>query len=201
MQHRLPSLPYARNALEPHMSAETLDLHHGKHHKTYVDNVNKLVAGTEFETSDLETIVRNAGGELFNNAAQAWNHTFFFQGLSAVGVDTPGAPLAAAIAARWGDVAGFEAAFTKQATSLFGSGWTWLVRTPSGSLDIVNTANAGTPLTTASQPLLTLDVWEHAYYVDHRNLRPRFVDTFLRHLVNWRVAGERWQAAAARPGR
>ncbi|MFI4928825.1 MAG: superoxide dismutase [Burkholderiales bacterium] len=200
MQHRLPPLPYARDALEPHMSAETLDLHHGKHHQAYVTQLNKLVVGTEFEGSDLETIVRNASGALFNQAAQVWNHTFFFDGLSADGVGSPSATLAAATAARWGDAAGFEAAFAQQATAVFGSGWTWLVRTPSGSLDIVSTANAATPLTTTERPLMVLDVWEHAYYIDHRNLRARYIETFLHHLVNWRAVSERWQAAA-RPGR
>jgi len=200
MQHRLPPLPYARDALEPHMSAETLDLHHGKHHHAYVTQLNKLVVGTEFEAADLDTIVRNAGGTLFNQAAQVWNHTFFFDGLSADGVASPSAALAAAVSARWGDVAGFEAAFAQQAAAVFGSGWTWLVRTPSGSLDIVNTANAATPLTTIDRPLMALDLWEHAYYVDHRNQRARYIETFLHHLVNWRVVNERW-LVAARQGR
>jgi len=195
MQHRLPPLPYARDALEPHMSAETLDVHHGKHHQAYVTNLNKLVVGSEFESADLDTIVRNARGALFNNAAQVWNHTFFFEGLSDDAVGSPSPDLAAAIGARWGDTAGFETAFAQDAAAVFGSGWTWLVRRPTGKLDIVHTANAATPLTTADRPLLTLDVWEHAYYIDHRNLRPRYIETFLRHLVNWRVVSERWDAA------
>jgi Fe-Mn family superoxide dismutase len=157
--------------------------------------LNKLVVGTEFEASDLETIVRNAGGALFNQAAQVWNHTFFFDGLSADGVGSPSAALAAAIAARWGGAAGFEAAFAQRAAAVFGSGWTWLVRTPNGSLDIVSTANAATPLTTTDRPLMVLDVWEHAYYIDHRNLRARYIETFLHHLVSWRAVNERWQVA------
>jgi len=195
MQHRLPLLPYARDALEPHMSGETLDVHHGKHHQAYVTNLNKLVVGSEFESADLETIVRSAGGALFNNAAQVWNHTFFFEGLSPDGAGSPGSGLSAAIDAHWGDLAGFEAAFAKDAAAVFGSGWTWLVRKPTGRLEIVNTANAATPLTTADRPLLALDVWEHAYYIDHRNLRPRYIETFLRHLVNWRMVSQRWDAA------
>ena len=195
MTHTLPPLPYACDALAPHMSAETLDFHHGKHHQAYVTNLNKLVAGTEFESADLDTIVRNASGALFNNAAQTWNHTFFFDGLTPDAGTAPHAALAAAIAARYGDRAGFEAAFAQNAAGVFGSGWTWLVRTPAG-LDIVNTANAATPLTTANRPLFTLDVWEHAYYIDHRNLRPRYIETVLRQLVNWRVINQRWDSAA-----
>jgi superoxide dismutase, Fe-Mn family len=196
MSHALPSLPYARNALEPHMSAETLDFHHGKHHKAYVANLNKLVSDTEFEQADLDTIVRNADGHLFNNAAQVWNHTFFFEGLTPDAGSSPSDSLAAALAVRWGNNAGLEVALMQSATEMFGSGWTWLVRTPSGGLDIVNTANAATPLTTANLPLLALDLWEHAYYIDHRNLRPRYIETFLRHLVNWNAVNQRWTAAA-----
>jgi Fe-Mn family superoxide dismutase len=177
------------------MSAETLDFHHGKHHQTYVTNLNKLVGSTEFEHADVDTIVRNAQGPLFNNAAQIWNHTFFFDGLTPDTGASPDAALVTALAARWAGTAGFEAAFSQSATTVFGSGWTWLVRTPSGELDIVNTANAATPLTTASRPLLALDLWEHAYYIDHRNLRPQYIETFLRHLVNWSVVNQRWHAA------
>jgi len=185
MTHTLPPLPYARDALAPHMSAETLDFHHGKHHQAYVTNLNKLVLGTEFEHADLETIVRNAGGGLFNNAAQTWNHTFFFDGLTPDAGTAPHAALGAAIAARYGDRAGFETAFAQSAAAVFGSGWTWLVRTPGGGLDIVNTANAATPLTTANRPLFTLDVWEHAYYIDHRNNRKAFLEAFCDKLINW----------------
>jgi superoxide dismutase, Fe-Mn family len=197
MSHALPPLPYARNALEPHMSAETLDFHHGKHHQAYANSLNKLASDTELEHADLVTIVRKAHGPLFNNAAQLWNHTFFFEGLTPDSGSSPSTALATAIAARWSNIAGFEAAFAQSAIDVFGSGWTWLVRTPSGELDIVNTANAATPLTTSNRPLLVLDLWEHAYYIDHRNLRPRYIETFLRHLVNWRVVNERWNAAAA----
>ena len=194
MLHVLPPLPYSRAALEPHMSAETLDYHHGKHHQAYVTNLNKMVVGTEFEDADLETIVRNANGPLFNNAAQAWNHAFFFAGLTPDAGTTPNQSLGAAIAARFGDMAALEAAWAQSAAAVFGSGWTWLVRTPSGGLEIVNTTNAATPLASTNQPLLTLDVWEHAYYIDHRNQRPRYIEGFLRQLLNWQVVNERWDA-------
>lgn len=189
MQHQLPALPFAPDSLAPHMSRETLEFHHGKHHQAYVTNLNNLIKGTEFEALSLEDIVRKApAGGVFNNAAQVWNHSFFWNCLSPQGGGEPTGPLRAAIDARWGSYAAFKEAFHKSAVGNFGSGWTWLVRKADGSLDIVNTSNAGTPLTTADKPLLTVDVWEHAYYVDYRNRRPDFVTTFLDKLANWKFA-------------
>ncbi len=189
MQHQLPALPFALDSLAPHMSRETLEFHHGKHHQAYVTNLNNLIKGTEFEPLSLEDIVRKApAGGVFNNAAQVWNHSFFWNGLSPQGGGEPTGALRAAIDAKWGSYAAFKEAFHKSAVGNFGSGWTWLVRKPDGGLDIVNTSNAGTPLTTADKPLLTVDVWEHAYYVDYRNRRPDFVTTFLDKLVNWKFA-------------
>ncbi|MCK9512206.1 MAG: superoxide dismutase [Fe] [Pigmentiphaga sp.] len=188
MEHQLPPLPFDKNALEPHMSAETLDYHYGKHHQAYVTNLNKLIAGTPFENKDLETIIRESSGGVFNNAAQVWNHTFFWNCLTPKGGGEPSGALADAIAKKWGDFAKFKEAFSASAVGNFGSGWTWLVRKADGSVDIVNTSNAATPLTTDDKPLLTVDVWEHAYYVDYRNARPKFVETFLNSLANWKFA-------------
>jgi len=188
MQHELPPLPFAPDALEPHMSRETLEYHHGKHHQAYVNNTNNLIKGTEFESMPLEEIVRKSSGGLFNNSAQVWNHTFFWNCLKPNGGGEPKGALAAAIDAKWGSYAAFKEAFHKSAVGNFGSGWTWLVKKPDGSVDIVNTANAATPLTTADKALLTVDVWEHAYYVDYRNRRPDFVTTFLDRLANWDFA-------------
>lgn len=190
MEHQLPPLPFEKNALEPHMSAETLDYHYGKHHQAYVTNLNKLIAGTPFEDKDLETIVRESSGGVFNNAAQVWNHTFFWNCLTPNGGGEPSGALADAINKKWGDFAKFKEAFTTSAVGNFGSGWTWLVRKADGSVDIVNTSNAGTPLTTSDKPLLTVDVWEHAYYVDYRNARPKFVEVFFNNLANWKFAEE-----------
>ena len=184
----LPALPYAIDALQPHISKETFEFHHGKHHQAYVTNLNNLVPGTEFAGQTLEDIVRKSSGPVFNNAAQVWNHTFFWQSMKPNGGGEPKGALAAAIQAKWGGFAAFKEAFAKSAVGNFGSGWTWLVKKPDGSVDIVNTSNAGTPLTTADKALLTIDVWEHAYYVDYRNLRPKFVETFLASLANWDFA-------------
>ena len=184
----LPPLPYAPDALAPHMSKETFEYHHGKHHQAYVTNLNNLVPGTEFAGLSLDDIVRKSSGPIFNNAAQVWNHTFFWSCLKPAGGGEPQGALAAAINAKWGSYAAFKEAFTKSAVGNFGSGWTWLVKKADGSVDIVNTSNAATPLTTADKPLLTIDVWEHAYYVDYRNARPKFVETFLNSLVNWSFA-------------
>jgi Fe-Mn family superoxide dismutase len=188
MEHTLPALPYSSDALAPHMSKETFEYHHAKHHQAYVTNLNNLIKGTEFESMGLEDIVRKSAGGVFNNAAQVWNHTFFWHCMKPAGGGAPTGKLAAAIDAKWGSLAGFKEAFTKSAVGNFGSGWTWLVRKADGSLDIVNTSNAATPLTTGDKALLTVDVWEHAYYVDYRNARPKFVETFLNHLVNWSFA-------------
>ncbi|MCA3131315.1 MAG: superoxide dismutase [Betaproteobacteria bacterium] len=188
MQHALPPLPYAMSALAPHISQETFEFHYGKHHQAYVTNLNNLIKGTEFEELSLEDIVRKSSGGIFNNAAQVWNHTFFWNSMKPGGGGEPGGALAAAIVAKWGSYAAFKEAFAKSAVGNFGSGWTWLVKKADGSVDIVNTSNAGTPLGGGDKALLTLDVWEHAYYIDFRNARPKFVETFLNSLVNWAFA-------------
>jgi len=192
MKHTLPPLPYAHDALQPFMSQETLEYHHDKHHSAYVANLNHLQEGTEFDQKSIEDIVRTASGGIYNNAAQVWNHNFFWHCLSPNGGGQPKGALAAAIAAKWGNYAAFKEAFTKSAVGNFGSGWTWLVKKTDGSVDIVNMGAAGTPLTTADQGLLTIDVWEHAYYIDFRNRRPKFVETFLNSLVNWEFAAQNY---------
>ena len=190
MEHSLPPLPYAIDALAPHISRETFDYHYGKHHQAYVTNLNNLIKGTEFASLGLEDIVRKSSGGVFNNAAQVWNHTFFWNSMKPGGGGEPTGSLAAAIAAKWGSVAAFKEAFTKSAVGNFGSGWTWLVKKRDGTVDIVNTSNAATPLTTDDKALLTIDVWEHAYYIDYRNARPKFVETFLNSLANWDFAAK-----------
>jgi Fe-Mn family superoxide dismutase len=192
MEHKLPELPYAMDALQPHVSKETLEFHYGKHHQAYVTNLNNLIKGNaELENASLEDIVRKApAGGIFNNAAQVWNHTFFWHSMKPGGGGKPAGALAAAIDKKWGGYDAFKEAFTKSAVGNFGSGWTWLVKRADGSVDIVNTSNAGTPLTTADAPLLTVDVWEHAYYIDYRNRRPDFVGAFLNSLANWDFAGK-----------
>ncbi len=184
MAHTLPPLPYAPNALEPVISAETIEFHYGKHHQTYVTNLNNLIAGTEFENAPLETIIQQASGGLFNNAAQVWNHSFYWNCLSPTGGGTPSGALAAAIDAQFGSFDGFKQQITQSATTNFGSGWTWLVKTSDGSLEIVNTSNAATPLTEGKTPLLTIDVWEHAYYIDYRNARPKYLEAIWSK-INW----------------
>ena len=184
MEHKLPELPYALDALAPHISKETLEFHYGKHHQTYITNLNGLIKGTEFENLSLEEIVKKSSGGMFNNAAQVWNHTFYWMGLSPKGGGAPTGALAAAIDAKWGSFAKFKEEFAKVAIGTFGSGWGWLVKKADGSLDLASTTGAGTPLTGADKPLLTCDVWEHAYYVDYRNLRPKYVEAFW-NLVNW----------------
>lgn len=185
--HKLPELPYAIDALEPHISKETLEYHHGKHHKTYVDKLNELIVGTEFEKLKLEEIVQKASGPIFNNAAQIWNHTFYWHSLAPKAGGEPDGALATAMKKKWGAFDTFKAAFTKSATENFGSGWTWLVLLPNGDLDIVNTSNAQTPITGDAKPLLTCDVWEHAYYIDRRNKRPEYLKAFWE-IANWRFA-------------
>ncbi|MGG4774101.1 superoxide dismutase [Fe] [Paenalcaligenes sp. Me52] len=189
MAFTLPSLPYDMSALEPHISKETLEYHYGKHHQTYVTNLNNLVAGTEFENASLEEVVKKSSGGVFNNAAQVWNHTFYWNSLSPNGGGAPAGALADAINAKWGSVEAFKDAFSKSAAGNFGSGWTWLVKKADGSLDIVNTSNAGTTLTTTDVALLTCDVWEHAYYIDYRNARPKYLENFW-NLVNWDFAAK-----------
>jgi Fe-Mn family superoxide dismutase len=188
MEHTLPPLPYAKDALAPHYSQETLEYHHGKHHNAYVVNLNNLQKGTEFETKSLEEIIKTSSGGIYNNSAQIWNHTFFWSCMKPQGGGAPKGALADAISAKWGSYDAFKEAFTKSAVGNFGSGWTWLVKKPDGTVDIVNTGAAGTPLTTADKALLTVDVWEHAYYIDYRNLRPKFLEVFLNNLVNWDFA-------------
>ncbi|WP_291989355.1 Fe-Mn family superoxide dismutase [Candidatus Accumulibacter sp. ACC007] len=189
MEHQLPQLPFAIDALAPHMSQETLEYHHGKHHQAYVTNLNNLIKGSEYEALDLEAIVKKApAGGIYNNSAQVWNHTFFWNCLKPAGGGAPGGALAAAIDAKWGSFAEFGKAFQASAVGNFGSGWTWLVKKADGSVDIVNMGAAGTPLTTGDTALLCIDVWEHAYYVDYRNMRPKFVETFLAQLANWTFA-------------
>ena len=190
MEHKLPQLPYALDALAPIISKETLEFHYGKHHQTYVTNLNNMIKGTEFENAGLEDIVRKSSGGVFNNAAQIWNHTFYWNGLkplAAGGGSAPTGALGAAINAKWGSYDAFKEAFNKAAVGTFGSGWAWLVKKVDGSLDIVSTSNAGTPLTGADKPLLTCDVWEHAYYIDYRNARPKYCESFWG-LVNWDFA-------------
>ena len=187
MAIELPPLPYDRTALEPHISGETLDYHYGKHHKTYVDNLNKMIAGTEFAEMALEDIIRKSQGAMFNNAAQIWNHTFYWNCLkptSGGGGGEPGGALADAIIKAFGDFAKFKEQFSDTAIKTFGSGWGWLVQRPDGSLALASTPNAATPLTGDDTPLLTCDVWEHAYYIDYRNARPKYVEAFW-NLVNW----------------
>ena len=187
MEHSLPALPYALDALAPHISKETLEFHHGKHHQAYVTNLNGLIKGTEFESMGLEDIVRKSSGGVFNNAAQIWNHTFYWNSLSPKGGGAPSGALAAAIHAKWGSFDAFKEAFNKSAVGNFGSSWTWLVKKADGSLDIVNTSNAATPITGTDKPLITCDLWEHAYYIDYRNSRPNYLGGYW-NLVNWDFA-------------
>ena len=187
MEHKLPPLPYPLDALQPHISRETLEYHYGKHHQAYVTNLNNLIKGTEFENASLEEIVKKASSGVFNNAAQVWNHSFYWNSLAPKGGGAPSGALGEAIKKKWGSFDAFKEAFNKSAVGNFGSGWTWLVKKGDGSVDIVNTSNAGTPITGADKPVLTCDVWEHAYYVDYRNRRPDYVGAFW-NLVNWQFA-------------
>ena len=184
MEHQLPALPYAMDALAPHISAETLEFHYGKHHQTYVTKLNGLIPGTEFENMSLEDIVGKSSGGVFNNAAQVWNHTFYWNCLSPSGGGAPSGELASAIDGAFGSFADFKESFSQTAITTFGSGWAWLVKGADGSLSLASTSNAQTPLTGNATPLLTCDVWEHAYYIDYRNARPKYVEAFW-NLVNW----------------
>ncbi|PHM47399.1 superoxide dismutase [Fe] [Xenorhabdus miraniensis] len=189
MSFELPALPYAKNALEPHISAETLEYHYGKHHNAYVVNLNNLIKETEFAGKSLEEIIKTSEGGIFNNAAQVWNHTFYWHSLSPNGGGEPTGKVADAINSAFGSFAEFKQQFTDAALKNFGSGWTWLVKKTDGSLAIVNTSNAATPLTGEDKPVLTVDVWEHAYYIDYRNARPQYLEHFWA-LVNWKFVEE-----------
>ena len=189
MTHKLPELPYSMDALQPHISAETLEYHYGKHHATYVEKLNGLIPGTEFESATLEDIIKSASGGIFNNGAQIWNHTFYWNCLSPNGGGEPAGELAKSINAAFGDFNSFKDQFSQAAATNFGSGWTWLVKNSGGALEIVNTSNAGNPMTDDKKPLLTCDVWEHAYYIDYRNARPKYVDAFWS-IVNWDFVSE-----------
>jgi len=194
MAHTLPDLPYAKDALAPHISEETLEFHYGKHHNAYVTNLNKLIEGTEFADADLVDIIKKSSGGIYNNSAQIWNHTFFWHSMSPNGGGAPTGALADAINAKWGSFDDFKAAFQASAVGNFGSGRTWLVKKADGSVDIVNMGAAGTPLTTGDTALLCIDVWEHAYYIDYRNARPKFVETFINSLANWEFASANFAA-------
>ncbi len=199
MAIEFPELPYAADALEPHLSARTFEFHHGKHHRAYIDKLNAAIGGTAYQDQPLENIITAAHEAsdtgVFNNAAQAWNHTFLWHSMSPNGGGEPAGALADAITRKFGSVDEFRAAFKASALAQFGSGWTWLVRTDDG-IDIVSTGNAETPLTDGWTPLLTLDVWEHAYYIDYQNKRDAYVDSFLENLVNWDFAAENFDAAS-----
>ena len=184
MEHKLPELPYAMNALEPHISQETLEYHYGKHHQTYVTNLNNLIKGTEFESKSLEEIIMASSGGMFNNAAQIWNHSFYWNCLAPNGGGEPTGELLDAINSAFGSFDEFKAKFSQTSITTFGSGWGWLVKNSDGSLALASTSNAGTPMTEGQTALLTCDVWEHAYYVDYRNARPKYVEAFW-NLVNW----------------
>lgn len=191
MIFELPKTPFAANELQPVISAQTIEFHHGKHHLAYVNNLNALVPGTEFEKASLETIIKNADGPIFNNAAQIWNHTFYFQQFSANAGGEPGGRLGEAIKSDFGSFAEFKEKFTKSAVTLFGSGWAWLVKTPEGRLRIIQEANAGNPLKYEQIPILTFDVWEHAYYLDYQNRRPDHIAA-LWSIINWNVVERRF---------
>ena len=193
MIHELPTLPYAKDALQPHISAETLEYHYGKHHQAYVTNLNNLIKGTEFEEMSLEDIILKSAGGVFNNAAQVWNNTFYWNCLSPNGGGAPAGALADAINAKWGSFDAFKDAFSKAAIGTFGSGWAWLVKNTAGELEIVSTSNAATPMTNGQTALMTCDVWEHAYYVDYRNARPKYVEVFW-NLVNWNFVSANFAA-------
>ena len=191
MAFTLPELPYSLDALTPHISAETLEFHHGKHHKTYVEKLNGLVEGTEFAKMSLEDVVKKSKGGMFNNAAQVWNHTFYWHSMAPDGGGDAKGPIGDAINDQFGSFAKFRDEFNNKAATLFGSGWCWLVKNKDGSLSIDQTPNAETPLTDDSKtPLLTCDVWEHAYYIDYRNARPKYLESWW-NIVNWADASKR----------
>ncbi|MBW5802502.1 superoxide dismutase [Coxiella endosymbiont of Ornithodoros amblus] len=184
MAFELPDLPYKLNVLEPHISQETLEYHHGKHHRAYVNKLNKLIKGTPFEKESLEEIIRKSDGGIFNNAAQHWNHTFYWHCMSPDSAEDPSGELASAIDKTFGSLDKFKSLFTNSANNHFGSGWAWLVKDKNGKLEVLSTVNAQNPMTEGKKPLMTCDVWEHAYYIDTRNDRPKYVNNFWQ-VVNW----------------
>jgi Fe-Mn family superoxide dismutase len=192
MKHELPALPYPKNGLEPSISAETLEYHHGKHHAAYVTNINNLIKGTEFENLGLEEIIKKSSGGIFNNAAQVWNHSFYWNCLKPGGGGQPKGELSKAINSTFGSFDNFKNEFTQKAVTLFGSGWAWLVKNKDGSIAVVQTSNAGNPMTEGKKAILTCDVWEHAYYIDYRNARPKYVEAFWS-IVNWGFAEKNFQ--------
>jgi Fe-Mn family superoxide dismutase len=191
MPFELPKLPYASDALQPHISKQTIDFHYGKHHQAYVNNLNNLVPGTAFANATLEQIVMEAEGAIFNNGAQIWNHTFYFESFSPTGPREPSGGLSSDIDKAFGSFASFKEQFSKSAITLFGSGWAWLVKKPDGTLEITQEFNAGNPLRKGFVPLLTCDVWEHAYYLDYQNKRPDYVQAFW-NVVDWNIIGSRF---------
>jgi Fe-Mn family superoxide dismutase len=191
MKFSLPQLPYPLDALEPHISKRTLEFHYGKHHQAYVNNLNNLIPGTKFENADLETIIREADGSIYNNGAQVWNHTFYFSSLSPNGGNAPTGPLAQAIDEAFGAFDTFREKFSQAAATLFGSGWAWLVKNRDGKLEIIKESNAGNPMRNGMTPILTCDVWEHAYYLDYQNRRPDYIEKFW-NCVDWDVVGKRF---------
>jgi len=193
MEHKLPALPFAKDALEPYISAETIEYHYGKHHQTYITNLNNLIKNSEFENSSLEDIVKKSSGGIFNNAAQVWNHNFYWNCLKPNDGSAPSGALSDAINAKWGSYEEFKKAFTQCAITTFGSGWAWLVKKADGTLDLVSTSNAATPITGDAKPLLTCDVWEHAYYIDYRNARAGYVEKFW-NIINWNFVANNFSA-------
>ncbi|MFP4488274.1 MAG: superoxide dismutase [Bacteroidales bacterium] len=191
MKHELPKLPYEKDALKPYISEETIEYHYGKHHSTYVDKLNGLISGSQYEDAGLESIIKNAEGGIFNNAAQVWNHTFYFEGFSPDGSREPKGELAEAIKTSFGSFEKFKEEFSTAGATLFGSGWVWLVKNNNGSLSIVQKSNAENPLQDGQKPLLTCDVWEHAYYIDYRNKRPDYIKSFWE-IVDWDIIAGRY---------
>jgi Fe-Mn family superoxide dismutase len=191
MPFELSKLPYAPDALQPYISKQTIDFHSGKHHQAYVNNLNNLVTGTRFENATLEQIIREADGGIFNNGAQVWNHTFYFESFSPAGPREPSGNLAAAITSTFGSFTGFREQFTKMSVTLFGSGWAWLVKKPDGTLEIIQESNAGNPMKKGFIPLITCDVWEHAYYLDYQNKRPDYLQAFW-NILDWGIIGKRF---------
>jgi superoxide dismutase, Fe-Mn family len=193
MAFELPQLPYEKSALEPFISEKTLEYHYGKHHKTYVDKTNELIQGTEFENASLEEIIKKAGGAIFNNAAQVWNHTFYFNQFNPEGQKDPQGRLKEAIEAKFGAFDIFRDEFSKSAAGIFGSGWAWLVKNNNNELEIVQASNAVNPMREGKKPLLTCDVWEHAYYLDKQNARPKYIEDFWK-IIDWKIIGERFES-------